>query len=95
MLLRVGLNRNVDGPADVRAKVVYTVANPVEAGLVSHGGQWPGLRLYRPGPMRIERPEVFFDLDGDTPEVAELELVAPPIDAESSREAVRIIEEAV
>ena len=31
-------------PSDVIGKIAYTMANPVEAGLVRYGSSWPGLR---------------------------------------------------
>jgi REP element-mobilizing transposase RayT len=77
--------------ADVLDKIVYTLANPVAAGLVRWGSEWPGLR------SRIEdtgsaewvatRPGFYFDPEGPVPEEARLRLVRPPIFAELSDEA--------
>jgi putative transposase len=69
-------------PADVLAKMAYTLANPVKAGLVRTGAEWPGLwsapeRIGGP-PLRVRRPTHFFREDGPMPEVAELEVVCPP-----------------
>ena len=33
----------LETPQDVLAKIVYTLANPVSAGLVEQGSAWPGL----------------------------------------------------
>lgn len=69
-------------PHDTLGKVVYTMANPVEAGLVAHGKNWPGIR--RAWPMRakvIERPKVFFrgeDEGGGWPKQAQLSCHRPP-----------------
>lgn len=69
-------------PDDIVDKAAYTLANPVAAGLVRHGRDWPGL-WSRPeqvgaGAMRVERPGVFFRAEGPMPETVELELVPPP-----------------
>jgi putative transposase len=70
------------GPEDVLSKVAYVLANPVAAGLVRHGREWPGLWS---GPDRIgatpltaRRPATFFRPNGSLPETAELELATPP-----------------
>jgi REP element-mobilizing transposase RayT len=69
-------------PEDVVAKVAYVLANPVAAGLVRAGHEWPGLRT---GPDQLGvakltamRPKVFFSPDGDMPASAELTLAVPP-----------------
>jgi REP element-mobilizing transposase RayT len=68
--------------ADVIAKVAYTLANPVAAGLVRRGAEWPGLwtapdQIGR-ATLTAKRPKVFFDPKGFMPESAELELTVPP-----------------
>jgi REP element-mobilizing transposase RayT len=69
-------------PEDVVAKVAYVLANPVAAGLVRRGSEWPGLRtsLEQVGSAKLvaRRPDHFFDPKGYLPEVAELELMPPP-----------------
>ncbi len=82
------------GPEDVLAKVVYTLSNPVAAGLVSHGEKWPGVRLFSPGVRKVVRPRGFFVEEGGLPEVVGLELVAPPLGL-SSHEAYRLVLENV
>jgi REP element-mobilizing transposase RayT len=69
-------------PADVLAKVAYVLANPVAAGLVRVGAEWPGLWT---APDQIgtttlaaRRPEFFFDPKGYMPESIDLELTVPP-----------------
>src|SRR5215208_3686804 len=69
-------------PADVLAKAAYVLANPVAAGLVRRGAEWPGLWT---APEKIgttkltaRRPKVFFDPKGYLPETVELELSVPP-----------------
>jgi hypothetical protein len=63
-------------------KIVYVLANPVAAGLVRRGREWPGLwsgvrAMGRPGET-IARPEGFFRENGPLPAVALLELHPPP-----------------
>ncbi len=49
---------------DVLNKMVYTLCNPVAAGLVPRGIEWPGLRsaTLKQGPQRLvfQRPDFFF-----------------------------------
>jgi REP element-mobilizing transposase RayT len=85
----------LEQPDDVLAKVVYTAANPVAAGLVSHGRQWPGVRMYRPGRFVIRRPAGFFRDKGPTPEVAELVIAPAPIDAVSDTVGLATIERCI
>jgi hypothetical protein len=69
---------------DVVDKIAYVLANPVAAGLVSHGRVWPGLWSdpERIGGAAFEfaRPAGFFRKKGDKalPERASLGLVVPP-----------------
>lgn len=69
-------------PSDLIRKIAYTMANPVEAGLVRHGTSWPGLRRAWPSkPMRFKKPPKFFrgeDQGGTWPDEAVLELTRPP-----------------
>jgi REP element-mobilizing transposase RayT len=69
------------GAHDVLRKLVYVLTNPVAAGLVRHGREWPGLWSdpRRIGGQRLlaARPKVFFSEDGQMPQVAELRLCAP------------------
>ncbi|ABS27450.1 protein of unknown function DUF1568 [Anaeromyxobacter sp. Fw109-5] len=69
-------------PGDVVAKTAYVLANPVAAGLVRRGAEWPGLWT---APAQLagtrlsaRRPTVFFDPKSYMPDVAELELTVPP-----------------
>lgn len=71
----------------------YLLANPVAAGLVESGRDWPGEwtdpELVGRGPVAVERPSVFFRKNGPMPERAVLELVPPPeFTAEEFRDAV-------
>jgi REP element-mobilizing transposase RayT len=63
-------------------KMVYVLANPVAAGLVPHGRDWPGLWS---DPSRIggdaivaDKPGVFFRKKGPMPASASLRLTRPP-----------------
>ncbi len=63
-------------------KMAYVLANPVAAGLVRRGSEWPGLwsdpGLIGGEPVLAERPAAFFRKDGPMPPVARLALVTPP-----------------
>jgi putative transposase len=64
---------------DVVDKIAYTAANPVEAGLVEVPEQWPGVNDWEPGKVLVvERPSLYFDPKGGSPEGVKLEIVAPP-----------------
>jgi putative transposase len=75
-------------------KAAYALANPVAAGLVEHGKLWPGLWSSPAwvGMGRVfERPDFFFDEDGELPDEAVLELVPPRgFSAESFRESLEV-----
>jgi REP element-mobilizing transposase RayT len=68
-------------PEDVIEKSVYTLANPVEAGLVASGREWPGLWSGTEavgGAWRtIERPKHFFRKKGYMPERVIVKLSPP------------------
>jgi putative transposase len=57
-------------------KAVYAITNPVAAGLVARSEQWPGINRWRPGVLKVRRPDVFF-VGERLPE--ELELVIEPL----------------
>jgi REP-associated tyrosine transposase len=69
-------------PADVLDKAAYVLANPVAAGLVQRGLEWPGLwsapELIGGDPIAAARPKVFFSDQGLMPEKAHLSIVPPP-----------------
>jgi REP element-mobilizing transposase RayT len=81
-------------PEDIVEKTAYVLANPVAAGLVRSGRDWPGLwsapESIGAGPTTVKRPDFFFRQKGKMPEVVELELTAPPGfgSAEAFRERV-------
>jgi REP element-mobilizing transposase RayT len=67
--------------ADVLEKITYVLANPVAAGLVRYGRQWPGLWSapeQLDTTIEVRRPERFFDAEGTLPERALLKLSRPP-----------------
>ena len=87
-----------DGPCDTRrpndddtlADLVYTLTNPVKAGLVKWSRLWPGFSTagWRFGETRTyQRPEWFFDASGSMPEEASLTLTRPPVFKELDDEA--------
>jgi REP element-mobilizing transposase RayT len=72
---------SLTSPADVIAKAAYVLANPVSAGLVAHGRDWPGLWSAPESigrTIRAPRPSTFFRQSGYMPQEARLELVPPP-----------------
>jgi REP element-mobilizing transposase RayT len=81
-------------PDDIVNKAAYTLANPVAAGLVRSGRDWPGLwsapEQIGAGPITAARPTTFFREKGYMPLTAELELTAPPGFASPSEFADRL-----
>jgi REP element-mobilizing transposase RayT len=69
-------------PSDVVGKIAYVLANPVAAGLVRRGAQWPGLwtapEQIGTTTLTAHKPKVFFDPKSYLPATAELELTVPP-----------------
>ena len=70
------------GPDDVVAKAAYVLANPVAAGLVRRGAEWPGLwtspEQIGASALVASRPKAFFRASGHLPEKIELQLTTPP-----------------
>lgn len=69
-------------PEDIVSKTAYVLANPVAAGLVRRGREWPGLwsgpEPIGAAPLVAVRPTTFFRANGYMPEKVELELTPPP-----------------
>jgi REP element-mobilizing transposase RayT len=67
---------------DIVRKTAYALANPVAAGLVRDGREWPGVRTaveqLGTATLVVQRPKVFFGEDGDMPESAEFALSVAP-----------------
>ncbi len=72
----------LEGAATIFDKLVYVLLNPVTAGLVQRGTEWPGLwsdpGLMNGGVIEVARPERFFRKKGPLPAVARLTLQPPP-----------------
>lgn len=68
--------------ADMVGKAAYILANPVAAGLVRTGREWPGLwtapEQLGAAIITATRPKGFFSPKGDMPESVELVLSLPP-----------------
>jgi REP element-mobilizing transposase RayT len=68
-------------PTDVVDKAAYTLANPVEAGLVGSGSAWPGPwsapALIGGDAIVVKRPKHFFDPNGGLPGRVTLRLALP------------------
>ena len=65
---------------DVLDKMLYTLANPVEAGLVRYGNEWPGFRSDPDDFCRrvyVARRPRFFSPTGDLPERVKVRFVKP------------------
>jgi len=69
-------------PEDAFDKMIYSLANPVQADVVDRAVHWPGassLRAQLTGqPLRLRRPSWFFRADGEMPEEVELRLTRLP-----------------
>jgi len=70
-------------PSDIVEKAAYTLGNPVAAGLVRRGRDWPGAwsdpAAVGGDAIVVPRPRGgFFREKGDMPELAELRLTVPP-----------------
>jgi putative transposase len=74
-------------------KLAYLLTNPVKAGLVEDGAEWPGLRLGRPGSYPVRRPDIFFRKEGEMPKSLRRDLAPPP--GLAGRQAQKRIDEAV
>ena len=74
-------DEEVTASEDILDKIVYTLTNPVEAGLVDRGYKWPGEwsppSLMSSGYIKAKRPD-FFVTDGPIPEKVQMELSLPP-----------------
>ncbi len=79
---------------DMLEKSVYALSNPVKDGLVSHGQDWPGLRMLEPGRYKVVRPATKFFECGGMQEVVELRLVPLPLGG-PAHAAIRQLREAV
>lgn len=66
---------------DIIRMVVYTLVNPVEAGLVERANLWPGLTSYAWLDGRTvegTRPYFYFDTNGDVAPTVSFKLAVPP-----------------
>jgi putative transposase len=91
---------SAEEPDDLVSQIAYTMANPVEAGLVMYGSSWPGLRAAWPAkPKTFKRPSYFFrgeEKGGSWPKSATLELCRPDgYDELSDEELAGIVESAI
>jgi REP element-mobilizing transposase RayT len=72
----------LETPTDILDKMVYVLANPIAAGLVRHGSEWPGLwfapTLIGGEGVAFDRPKEFFREKGPLPAKARLRLHPPP-----------------
>lgn len=64
-------------------KLLYTLCNPVQAGLVAIGTQWPGVRsasdAWLHASESIARPPVFFSPNTNMPDAVDLQFARPPV----------------
>ncbi len=71
----------LDTVADIARKILYTLLNPVEAGLVKRATQWPGLTsagIPFGAKIKARRPKFYFREDGEMPDELDLVLTVPP-----------------
>jgi REP element-mobilizing transposase RayT len=72
----------LETPEAIVEKMVYVLANPVEAALVRRASEWPGLwsepRQVGKAGVEVERPKEFFRADGPLPPVGRLQSHPPP-----------------
>ncbi len=72
----------LEDPATTFDKLLYVLLNPVTAGLVRRGAEWPGLwstpALMGGSSVEVTRPEKFFRKKGPLPATATLTLQPPP-----------------
>lgn len=81
----------------VLEKLAYVLCNPVKAGLVESGKEWPGVRTSAwscvEAPRVYRRPSVVFRKDGAMPEEAALRVWVPPTHAHlSAREFAALLD---
>jgi len=79
--------------AEVKNALAELYASPVKDGLVSTPQQWCGLSTYdQPFGEELEadRPEVYFDPDGEMPGRSSIELTLPPQLRDQPEEEVRL-----
>jgi putative transposase len=87
-------------PASVVNEIAYSLVNCVEAGLVDHPDEWPGVTVsvndIGRRTVHVERPSVYFAKNNpDWPERVSIDLVMPRMllqvfrDADAAREAIR------
>ena len=83
------------GPDDVLRGIVYTLTNPVAAGLVDSWDVWPGLRSETAHGGKLgwtaKRPRLFFRQRGDPPATSEIRLVRPRAFTELNDDAFRTV----
>jgi putative transposase len=70
----------LEAPEDVLDKTVYTLCNPVSAGLIARAETWKGVWLYRQSHSQVvKRPTVYFKEDGTMPKTVTLTIHPAPI----------------
>jgi putative transposase len=83
----------LESSEDVIAKIAYTLANPVAAGLVRHARDWPGLRTLPEelgrATLVAARPTTFFRRKGYLPRAERLALTESPAPRNSEAESPR------
>jgi len=76
-------------------KIAYALCNPVQAGLVERGDEWPGVRHGRFGSFSIKRPKNFFREEGAMPKSLILEITPPRLRGLSPRDAQKRIDQVI
>lgn len=90
---------DLQSPDDVLDKIVYTLANPVAAGLVNSARLWPGfttLRVAYGDTIVVKRPSGYFKNDGKMPTEITFRRIKPPgFEHLSDREFTSLVTERV
>lgn len=84
----------LESAGDVVSKIAYVLANPVAAGLVAHGSEWPGAWSGpSTAPDDVPRPPLFFNPRGRMPTSACLSFERPAgFDSEKDFDAELAVE---
>lgn len=82
---------------DLISQIIYTMTNPVAAGLVSQSKDWPGDKLMQPGRYKVKRPTFFFRNGNEStlPKEVEILIAAPRISGEDQSKTTKRIKTAI
>ncbi|MBN2530118.1 MAG: hypothetical protein JXR76_27250 [Deltaproteobacteria bacterium] len=68
----------LESPKDIQSKIVYCLANPVNAHLTAKASHWKGVWFYKQSHSQtVRRPDEYFQSDGTMPDTAKLQIYLP------------------